>query len=580
MGPVDNGVAGVRFMTTICRGFGVRASRFFAAGVVAFGFVFSWGVDALAEPQPSGGQATSDAEVVGTVLAIQGESAIAVEDRELVVDLGSGRGGSEGMLVELWRPLKLKHPVTGKVITDRYRIGSVRLGQVRPTLALARAVGSLTREPVAGDLVILRQARSEVAAGSGAVVPAPLPGVPSEAELEVREVMELFDGLVGRDPADRVREYEAYVRLKPSGRFARVLGEEAAVLRELLAKEGPKRARVRAEPVPSAISFQGPSEAVGGVPLRVAIEVTDVATGAVIHVRQGGRQAYVSIPMVSVGRGFFSVTLPGERLVAPSLEYFIEATAPGGRAYPVIGSGAEPRVMVVREAPLAKPAGDLSTSFVLMTDYADFNRLRGNDYVWQTEGYLGVRYGDRGIRALRSGFGVYRGRGGSLEELDRAVDPLEGREVGLTYGYLETEVGIFTSFSLIGRLAIGLLDDGVTGGGQAFVRVGSDLGTNLLLGGEILGGVGLRTIAQLELNVFERFPIVVRAETTNQPAGGSPSPDDEGAALGESARGTRTILQVGYRIIPELAVSVRGSMQGRTINHAGPGVGGGVSLRW
>jgi hypothetical protein len=92
--------------------------------------------------------------------------------------------------------------------------------------------------------------------------------------------------------------------------------------------------------------------------------------------------------------------------------------------------------------------------------------------------------------------------------------------------------------------------------------------------------VGLRTIAQLELNVFERFPMLIRAETSNQPAGGDPSSDDDREARGESERGTRTILQVGYRILPELAVAVRGSVQGRTINHAGPGFGGGLSLRW
>jgi hypothetical protein len=571
------------------RGFLVRAWRVFvgagAMGVLGAGMLLSSGAAA----QPRSGQAASELEVVGTVLAIQDENAVASEDRDLVVDLGAVRGGSEGLLVELWRPLKLKHPVTGKLIVDRYRIGMAKLGQVRPTLALASAVGTLTREPVAGDLVIHRRVRAEVSPvappspPSPPLSPAPSVSEPralSAAELEAQEVSELFDSLVGAAPVARILKYEAYVRAKPTGRFSRVLYEEAASLRKLLKKEEVQRARAAEEPVPEPVSFEPPSEAMEGVPLRIAIEVTDVATGAVIHVRQAGRQAYVSMPMVATGRGFFSVSLPPERLVAPRVEYFIEATAPGGKAYPVAGTGGNPRVVDVRDAALAKPVGDLSTSLVLMTDFADFNRLKGNDYVWQTEGYLGVRYGDLGVRALRSGFGVYRGRGGSIEELDRAESPLEGREVGLTYGYLETEVGIYPSFSLIGRLAIGLLDDGVTGGGQVFMRIGSDLGTNLLLGGEILGGVGLRTIAQLELNVFERVPMMIRAETTNQPAGSRASLDDEGVATGESERGTRTILQVGYRIVPALAVAVRGSVQGRTINHAGPGFGGGLSLRW
>jgi hypothetical protein len=553
------------------------------AGAVGIGVLLS--ADAAAQPRSPSGQ--GDLEIIGTVLAVQDENAITDEERELVVDLGADRGGSEGLLVELWRPLKLKHPVTGKLIVDRFRIGTVKLGQVRPTLALASAAGSLARPATAGDLVILRRARVEASPVPAPVAPTrtsptapPGPAAPSAAELEVREVSELFDSLAGKDPVERIRKYEAYVRANPSGRFARVLYEEAASLRKLLKKEEAQQVGVPEEPVPTAVSFQPPPGAMEGMPLRIAIELSDVATGAVIHLRPAGRQAYVSVPMVATGRGYFSVSLPAERVVAPRLEYFIEATVPGGKAFPVEGSGGEPRVVSVTDTALAKPRGDLSTSFVLMTDYADFNRLRGNDYVWQTEGYLGVRYGDRGVRALRSGFGVYRGRGGSIEELDRAKDALDGRKVGLTYGYLETEFGVSPSFSLIGRLAIGLLDDGVTAGGQAFFRVGSDLGTNLLLGGEILGGVGLRTIAQLELNVFERVPIVIRAETTNQPAGGAPDPDDKGVALGDSERGTRTILQVGYRVLPALAVSIRGSVQGRTINHAGPGMGGGLSLRW
>ena len=71
--------------------------------------------------------------VEGTVMAIQGE--------EIVLDLGAARGAADGASVELWRPIKLKHPVTGKVLTDRFRIGALELVQAHP-LACA-AVGRL-----------------------------------------------------------------------------------------------------------------------------------------------------------------------------------------------------------------------------------------------------------------------------------------------------------------------------------------------------------------------------------------------------------------------------------------------------
>jgi hypothetical protein len=216
----------------------------------------------------------------------------------------------------------------------------------------------------------------------------------------------------------------------------------------------------------------------------------------------------------------------------------------------------------------------------VLTDFADYNRARGNDYAWQTEGTFAMRFKDLGIRAVRMGFGVYRGVSGTVKELDE--EGLRGRQVGLTYGYLEGEFGIHKYFSLMGRVAVGLLDDGVGGGGQLLARIGSDRGTNLRLGGEILGGVGLRSIIELNLNTFERFPILLRSEVTNQPAGASPSESQllPGTAQGQSDVAGRGIVQVGFRPIPELTLAVRGSFQGRNINHAGPGVGGSVGYTW
>src|SRR5262249_12060269 len=147
-------------------------------------------------------------------------------------------------------------------------------------------------------------------------------------------------------------------------------------------------------------------------------------------------------------------------------------------------------------------------------------RFRGNDRAWQTEGDVGVRFGDVGVRALRTGFGVYRGIGGGIAELDQ--QGAEGRKVGLTYGYIETELGATQTFSVIGRTVVGLLDRGISGGGQILFRIGNDRRTNLVLGGELLGGVGLRSITALELNTFPRFPILLRTEVTNQPAGSAP----------------------------------------------------------
>ncbi|MBK9263015.1 MAG: hypothetical protein IPM54_24825 [Polyangiaceae bacterium] len=556
-----------------------HAARGRGIGLAALMMLACWGtsLSAFAQAKPVG-------EVRATVLALDGE--------DLVIDIGAGQGATEGALVELWRPVKLRHPVSGKILEDRFRIGTLQLGQVRPTLSLARPSGELARTPEKGDLVILSPAASP-----GPTTPAPTgttPGdggsaptgeAPAESKLdaEARTVAEMFDSLQGADLITRIRKYEEYVRTTPNGRYARVLYEEAAALRRLVeAKDTPKRRKTDAKDddgIPALRSFEPPKEVLEGSRLELVAELTDDATGALLHIRRRGESAFETVNMIPIGPGYWSGLVPKDKLQPPEMEYFIEATSAKGVATPVFGGPGVPKVVDVVPVPKIGPPRKVGASATLLTDYADYNRLRGNDWSWQTEGIFGLRYDDVGVRALRTGFGVYRGQGGSLRDLD--VLNLKGRAVGLTYGYLETEVGFHRLFSLIGRLAIGLQDNGVTGGGQVLFRIGSDRDTNLLLGGELLGGVGLRGFTQLELNTIKKVPILVRTEVTNQPAGNTKIDNvAEGESTGENEIGVRAIVQAGYRFTPDLVVSARVSFQGRTIDHAGPGFGGAVGYTW
>ncbi|MDI1480571.1 hypothetical protein [Polyangium sp. y55x31] len=527
-------------------------------------------------------------EITGTVLALEEEG------EELILDLGSAQGATEGATVEIWRPLKLKHPVTGKVISDRFRIGSLELGQVRPSMSIATATGTLTRTPEKGDLVILRKAPApgkpeSATPGAGGAEPAKPAGDAAGADPEAIVIATMFDNLKGADLVTRIKAYEDYVREKPNGRYARVLYEEAASLRRLIeadGKPGPKATPIKGQTMrtePALVSFSRPTAAVEGTPLELAVELDDLATGAILHVRTKGKQTYTPLVMASAGPGYWAATVPGDRLVSSEIEYFIEATMESGAAKAVVGLPSAPERIEIQDAPKVSKPEKRIASAMLLTDFADYNGLKGNDRVWQTEGTFGLRYGDTGVRALRTGFGVYRGVGGSLNDLDTLG--LSGRPVGLTYGYLETEVGFHRLFGVIGRVAIGLLDDGISGGGQILFRIGNDRETNLVLGGELLGGVGLRGFTQLELNTFKRVPILVRTEVTNQPAGSSRyrSPLENGEptqSQEEGEVGARGIVQVGYRLTPGLVVAARVSFQGRTINHAGPGFGGAVGYEW
>jgi len=93
-----------------------------------------------------GSPATGPVGVEGYVVAIEGG--------DLILDLGSTRGVSEGEHLELWRPLKLVHPVTRRIVSDRYRIGSIVVEQVRPTISLGKLDETPLRPPAPGDIVI------------------------------------------------------------------------------------------------------------------------------------------------------------------------------------------------------------------------------------------------------------------------------------------------------------------------------------------------------------------------------------------------------------------------------------------
>ena len=512
---------------------------------------------------------------------------VAIDSGELVVDIGATRGVRDGDVLELWRPIRLRHPVTGAMLVDRFRIGSLRLTQVRSALSLSVIEGAVSRPPATGDVVVLQErggagpvgvvetttlvtakgsvpatATAAAAAEKTAEKPAEkttegtTPTTPSIAPVDgdARALGEMMTALTGSDPAHRALAYETFALSHSRSRFARVLREEVEALRAPAHTEktyqwsAPRLDRVRA-----------------GEPQSFAVELDPAFVGAVVHVRHKGAAGYRSLPMENVGPRYWAATLPGDAITDGGMEYFVEGVPKESAAVAVIGTAATPRDVVVEALPGApRPPGTLA-QVSLQSEYASFNTKRANDYVWQTEGSVGWRLHDEGIRAIRSGFGVLRGEGGPLVALDELGQA--PTKVGLTYGYVEAEFAPSHSYAFIARPILGLRERGITGGALAFVRIGNDLTTNLSVGGEVLGSVGQRGIVQLDWRTIKRVPVVLRTEVTNMPAGSS----DVGA---------RAIAQVGYQLTNELVVAVRGSYQGRTINHAGPGAGLAVSYQW
>lgn len=549
--------------------------------------------------------------IEGTVLMLDGG--------DVVVDVGKARGVVDGDVVELWRPVKVKHPVTGKLLVDRFKIGELKISQARDVLSLARPQGALLRPVQSGDVVTIAgkapltvvtptplptattpaskptttATARPAASGSGTITvdPRPAPTGPvewgdepcKEEDAEAKALSSLFDDLSGATPEARATRYEAWVKDHPKSRFARVLSEEAAALRVPAAPSSERTDAIE------LLSANAPTELVRGRAATIGLELVGPVAGAVFYGALDDEPAYQPLPMTAAGPRYFRVTLPEARVTGKRLRWFVQGVLPSGKTLFVLGDSQAPReTRIVAPMKASTPTPHEATA-ALWLDYADYNRLRGNDRALQIEGYFGLRIDDTGLRAVRSGLGVFRGDGGAVDELDAPTNPKSPRAVGLTYGFLEAEWGITHFWGLVTRAIVGLGESGLDGGGQVFVRLGNDKSTNILIGGEFLGGIGLRGITQVELNMFPRFPMLVRTEVTNQPAGVTPSAsalekqrDSNGAlpAAGQADLGIRAIAQLGFRQSKHLTWTVRLSGQGRTINHFGLGAGMGVIASW
>jgi hypothetical protein len=103
-------------------------------------------------------------------------------------------------------------------------------------------------------------------------------------------------------------------------------------------------------------------------------------------------------------------------------------------------------------------------------------------------------------------------------------------------------------------------------GGEGRVRVGEREGTNLALIARTIDRVGWLSEVRLGTHPIDRALIGVSVGATNQPNEG-----DVGVKLGTE-----------LELLASTSVSVllRGSWQGRNIDHGGLGAGAGVGFRW
>ncbi len=74
--------------------------------------------------------------------------------QQFLIDLGKKDRVQAGMKVSVYRRVKVKHPISGKTINDRFYIGTIKLEQVSRFLSVAKTVGGFSYKPSVGDFVV------------------------------------------------------------------------------------------------------------------------------------------------------------------------------------------------------------------------------------------------------------------------------------------------------------------------------------------------------------------------------------------------------------------------------------------
>ncbi len=511
--------------------------------------------------QASAKQSSAVSVLAGTVVALDGD--------DLVLDLGKDKV-REGATLTLYRTIEVKHPVSGLTLRDRFPNGLVRIVRAGESLSIAHPVEPPPRAALVGD-------KAEALASAAAPRPVAQCDECMAAQAVQRDVLDVFYRTLGKAPGERVKVMKEYLERVPETPYKTWLDYEIAYFSTALHEESARRIAQETSGVAvSTLVNVKPIEQVrSGLPVWLGVYVppeTQVRS-VLLYVRQNSKTGeYQRLIIALDARGQGRVQIPAERVRPPSFAYFVEAVLPTGSTVPVLGSGTKPAVAVVRAAPSEPPRTDMSRVRAVV-EYVSFDGLSGRDYYVLSEGDFLLRLHRPIIEGVRVGYGHYRGKGGTLEDLDEKK--LKPASAAFTYGYLEVVLALHEMFALMPRVEVGLgrpvdetnTSSKVRGGAQLRLRIGRARGTNLVLAGESAPEIGQRAFVGLNLGLVEKWPLAFEVHVTDQP-------------LNTNELGVRAVFEVGYRPSDVFSLSTRASYQGRTIDHAGPGLGLAATFDW
>jgi hypothetical protein len=176
---------------------------------------------------------------------------LAVDGKDIYVDLGARDGVGAGAKLELLHEITARDPRTGAVLRDHFALGTLVVDRAGDGVAIAHADDALAKRVIAGDGVRLVSSKkryvdpwAEQVADSKAAVLAAQGGPPGIDHAGLARAA--WQDTLGQAPEQRIARWQQLLKDDPDTPYRKAIDGEIASLRDQIAQREAALAAARA----------------------------------------------------------------------------------------------------------------------------------------------------------------------------------------------------------------------------------------------------------------------------------------------------------------------------------------------
>ncbi|HEY5923341.1 MAG TPA: hypothetical protein VIV11_16795, partial [Kofleriaceae bacterium] len=332
---------------------------------------------------------------------------LAVNGKDIFVDLGAKDGVGAGSELELLHEVVAKDPRSGAQLRDRFALGTITVIKSGAAISIARADEALAKRVLIGDQVRLASAKrtfidpwaEKVATSKGEPQPAPLASAPAGGPPldHAGLARQAWQDTLGQPYEQRIARWTKLLELDPQSPYRKAIETEIASLKVQIKTR--ERALAKARSVaPStrdpriaelvaqldtgmwdrnASLLVGPIErAVPGRPIELAFLARNPAgiKDAWLYVKPDGAPGFTRIELERDGDAYLRATIDGSLVRGTKVSWYVEAK--GGEdtdVGPAVGSQEDPRIIQIDAIVEEDPVQEGRTHIDGHIDYVDFD---------------------------------------------------------------------------------------------------------------------------------------------------------------------------------------------------------------